>query len=409
MSKHVSLLALCLVGLIGLAPHAEARNCPQLRQAQQRYDSGRFAEAIRLGTECLEGGSATAAERERAYRLIGLSYIGQDLSDSAREVVGQLVSLVPSFEPDPVNDPPQFVRLVEEMKQEYRASQAPKQATNIPNVRAQPLYGTATLRAGFSPDPYEVQVVAGGNSQNPIAGTGCVGYLNMVQPDIDLNYTAGSYPLTITAESGTDTALLINQPDGSWVCDDDSGGNANPMVRFSSPQSGNYNVWVTTYNANAQAPATIRITEQNAAPTPAPTPTGTQPDVGAQPLYGTLNLSAGFNPDPQIVNVQAGGSAPNPISGTGCAGYINASQPDIDLNYSAGSYPLYIYVRASSDTTLLVNLPDGSWVCSDDASGRDPVVHLAQPQSGNYNVWVGTYSAGTTQQAGIYLSEVAPN
>ena len=55
----------------------------------------------------------------------------------------------------------------------------------------------------------------------------------MVQPDIDLNYSAGSYPLTISAESSTDTALLINLPDGTWVCDDDSGGNADPMVRMS--------------------------------------------------------------------------------------------------------------------------------------------------------------------------------
>ena len=284
----------------------------------------------------------------------------------------------------------------------------PALAQKSPNIGATPLYGTANLRAGFSPDPYLTQVVAGGNSQNPISGTGCVGYLNMVQPDIDLNYTAGSYPLTIAADSGTDTALLINQPDGTWVCDDDSGDGSNPMIRFTSPQSGNYNIWVTTYNANAQAPATVRITEQNAAAVTPTTSTSAQPDIGASPLYGTVNLSAGFSPDPQITNVQAGGSDANPISGAGCAGYINASQPDIDLNYSAGSYPLYIYVRASSDTTLLVNLPDGSWVCSDDVNGRDPVVHLTQPQSGNYNVWVGTYSAGTTQQAGIYLSEVAP-
>jgi hypothetical protein len=277
-----------------------------------------------------------------------------------------------------------------------------------PDIGAAPLYGTANLSAGFSPDPFVTQVVAGGSSQNPISGTGCVGYLNMVQPDIDLNYTAGSYPLTISAGSATDTALLINQPDGTWVCDDDSGDGSNPMVRFTSPQSGNYNIWVTTYNANAQAPATVRITEQNTAAVAATNTASSQPNIGATPLYGTVNLAAGFSPDPQITNVQAGGSDANPIAGAGCAGYINTSQPDIDVNYSAGSYPLYIYVRASSDTTLLVNLPDGSWVCSDDVSGRDPVIHLAQPPSGTYNVWVGTYSAGTTQQAGIYLSEVAP-
>ncbi len=166
---------------------------------------------------------------------------------------------------------------------------------------------------------------------------------------------------------------------------------------------------MTTYNANAQTAATVSITERDATDATADTPTnGRQPDVSAQPVYGTVSLSAGFSPDPQITKVQAGGNDPNPISGAGCSGYINAARPDLDVNYTAGSYPLYIYVRASSDTTLLVNLPDGSWVCSDDASGQDPVIQLAQPPSGNYNVWVGTYGAGAMQQAGIYLSEVAP-
>jgi len=132
------------------------------------------------------------------------------------------------------------------------------------------------------------------------------------------------------------------------------------------------------------------------------------PDVGAQPLYGTASLSAGFNPDPHVTNIAAGGSNENPIEGSGCAGYINASQPDLDLNYSAGSYKLFIYAQSSSDTTLLVNLPDGSWVCSDDVVGRNPMIELGNPQSGNYNIWVGTYAAGSTQSATIQISERDP-
>ena len=61
-----------------------------------------------------------------------------------------------------------------------------------------------------------------------------------------------------------------------------------------------------------------------------------------------------------------------------------------------------------SDTTLLVNLPDGTWVCSDDVLGRDPVIELGNPQSGNYNIWVGTYAAGSTQNATILISERDP-
>jgi hypothetical protein len=287
----------------------------------------------------------------------------------------------------------------------------------VPDVGAQPLYETVNLSAGFAPDPRTSQVVAGGNDENPINGSGCVGYLNAKRPDIDINYTAGSYPLSIAVNSETDTALLINLPDGSWVCDDDTGGNANPVVHLPNPQTGNYNVWVATYRPNAQADATIYITEQAPANGSANvssqsnnsnTSGSVRPDVGAQPLYGTANLSAGFNPDPHVTSIDAGGSNENPISGSGCAGYINASQPDLDLNYSSGAYKLFIYAQSASDTTLLVNLPNGSWVCSDDVMGRNPVIEIDNPPSGNYNIWVGTYAAGSTQNATILISERDP-
>lgn len=279
-------------------------------------------------------------------------------------------------------------------------------ASAQPDISATPLYGTVTLSAGFQPDPHTTTVVAGGSDQNPIAGAGCVGYLNMERPDLDLNYTAGTYPLRIAVNASTDTALLINQPDGSWICDDDGGDGSNPLVHLASPQSGQYNIWVTTYNAGAQSPAAVSISESTAGS--GTSAVAARPNVGAEPLYGTLSLAGGFQPDPQIRNIDAGGSTQNPISGDGCAGFINTARPDLDLNYQPGTYPLYLYVRANSDTTLLVNLPDGSWVCSDDVLGQDPMLRLDNPPAGQYNIWVGTYSAGTTQKAAVYVSEVAP-
>lgn len=124
----------------------------------------------------------------------------------------------------------------------------------MPNWRANPTFGTVTLRAGFTPDPTVKVVNAGGSTENPVSGSGCVGYLHMAAPDVDLNFTAGSLPLTISVESDTDTALLIYTPDGRWVCDDDSGVGVNPSITFSSPRSGNYNIWVSTYSAMSDRP-----------------------------------------------------------------------------------------------------------------------------------------------------------
>lgn len=135
-----------------------------------------------------------------------------------------------------------------------------------------------------------------------------------------------------------------------------------------------------------------------------------QPNWRAQPMFGTANLNAGFTPDPHVVSVRAGGSSRNSISGSGCAGYINNDQPDVDLNYQAGRSRLYIYVKSGIDTTLLVNDANGTWHCSDDFEGSNPAIILNNPPSGNYNIWVGTYSQGDTgNQAQLHISELTPS
>lgn len=134
-----------------------------------------------------------------------------------------------------------------------------------------------------------------------------------------------------------------------------------------------------------------------------------QPNWRAQPMFGTANLRVGFTPDPHVVGVRAGGADRNSISGRDCSGYINNSQPDVDLNYQAGNAPLFIYVTSSKDTTLLVNDANGNWHCSDDVSGSNPMIRITSPPSGNYNIWVGTYSQSDTgADARVNISEVAP-
>lgn len=134
-----------------------------------------------------------------------------------------------------------------------------------------------------------------------------------------------------------------------------------------------------------------------------------QPNWRAQPMFGTVTLQAGFTPDPHTVPVRAGGADRNAVSGSGCAGYINNAQPDVDLNYQAGRSRLYIYVTSDTDTTLLVNDAGGNWHCSDDFEGSHPAVILNNPPTGNYNIWVGTYDRNRSgSRATIYISELTP-
>jgi len=94
--------------------------------------------------------------------------------------------------------------------------------------------------------------------------------------------------------------------------------------------------------------------------------------------------------------------------GADCTGWIDYARPDVDLNYQAGSLPLYISVVAQADTTLIINDPSGRWLCNDDMEGLNPGIVIQRPASGNYNIWIGTVDRGAAQPAVLRISEVPP-
>lgn len=129
-------------------------------------------------------------------------------------------------------------------------------------------------------------------------------------------------------------------------------------------------------------------------------------DIGAAPTFGTLSLSTGFQPDPTIVSLAAGGSINVGASGT-CRGYI-ANAPDVRLVYTAGFFPLIVSVDSAADTTLVINAPDGNWYCDDDSGdGANPSITFGSPLSGRYEIWVGAYSSSGLASSSLYISEIS--
>ena len=130
-----------------------------------------------------------------------------------------------------------------------------------------------------------------------------------------------------------------------------------------------------------------------------------QPDFSRPPSFGTLTLRTGFSPDPTIVNVTAGGRLNAATIDPACVGSV-ANSPDVRLNFTAGSdLPLIISVGSDSDTTLVVNGPDGRWYCNDDTNGVNPVVRFNSPASGQYDIYIGHYQQGSSIPAQLYVSE----
>lgn len=269
------------------------------------------------------------------------------------------------------------------------------------NVSQSGAYGQVTLRSGFTPDPHSVNLTAGGDVEASSVSADCVGMIAR-RADFTLRYRdAGDLPLIISATSDGDATLAIRAPDGNWYCDDDGGGALNPLVRFDNPSNGRYQIWVGTFGADTQ-PAVLHISEIGGV--------GQRPDFTLDPAYGTVELVSGFQPDPHTQAIAAGGDIDASSMGApGCVGWI-ARAPDFRVNWTAGSgaLPLVFSVAAEADTTLVINDAEGNWVCDDDGgnNGLNPAITFANPVSGQYDVWVGTYSQGNLQDSTLHVSEL---
>ncbi len=133
------------------------------------------------------------------------------------------------------------------------------------------------------------------------------------------------------------------------------------------------------------------------------------PNYGLDPAYGSVRLNPGFMPDPHTVrNVWSGGNA---YAGdcynvpAHCPGYV-ARAPDYRLRLSAESRFIRIFYVGDSDSTLLINGPDGEWYCNDDANGTyHPAIEFDWASSGQYDIWVGTYYRDDGASGQLYITE----
>ena len=137
-------------------------------------------------------------------------------------------------------------------------------AATAQDIFGEPNSGTVVLEANCSDDPNTTEVISGGEISAGQSVSTCDGYISE-DPDVRLNFTASgdadAYPLYISVDSEEDTTLVINAPDGQWYCNDDGGDGNNPLVVFGPAQSGDYEIWVGSYDEGQYHEATLRISE----------------------------------------------------------------------------------------------------------------------------------------------------
>ena len=134
-------------------------------------------------------------------------------------------------------------------------------------------------------------------------------------------------------------------------------------------------------------------------------------DPLADPNFGTVDLTAGFVPDPYLVNLTSGGAIDAAALNLGdeCYGFVS-SPPDFRVNWDGVSNRLrffFVAANADEDTTLLVNDPYGNWHCDDDFGATfNPLVDINSPPSGQYDIWVGSFEEDTFVDGTLYITEM---
>ncbi|MBW4694302.1 MAG: hypothetical protein KME27_21365 [Lyngbya sp. HA4199-MV5] len=136
---------------------------------------------------------------------------------------------------------------------------APLHAQSIQNL------DIVTIGPRFSPNPLEVQGVAGGDMplkevvKLPKTPTGeCIGYTK-TQPNQTIELTDFFESLSLVVQSSEDTALAIQGPGGVWCNDDYQGKNPGVSGQW---LRGTYKIWVSSYAKNRAPAYVLRITEK---------------------------------------------------------------------------------------------------------------------------------------------------
>jgi len=118
------------------------------------------------------------------------------------------------------------------------------------------------------------------------------------------------------------------------------------------------------------------------------------PGRGGVSRFGTVTLSAGFNPDPHVVEGTTSADQLASQLSPECEGYV-ARTPD-HVFVAATAFPsMRLLVNGGSvDTTLVVRRPDGSFLCDDDGAGAHQPLISGTFAPGSYRIWVGTFEGG---------------
>jgi hypothetical protein len=215
-----------------------------------------------------------------------------------------------------------------------------------------------------------------------ISGTGtCRGKIPR-RPHFILRATTATH-VRLLARAQFDNVMVLRRADGSFFCDDDTGGNRNPMIEVDL-EPGDHRVWVGEYSEEGgsftldvdTSPMLVGRGETTLAPDAEPLARFRA--EAAQPL--------------QVVRAfQTNGWIQASTVSPACRGYMTPA-PTATIEVTRAQAVRLRTTDNDDDVTMLVRSPSGAISCDDDTGGgRNPQLDLTL-EPGTTAVWIGPYT-----------------
>lgn len=243
--------------------------------------------------------------------------------------------------------------------------------------------------------------------QLPAAGY-CAGYTGLDAPDVVMTLDAPESMISLYATSDVDLTIAVRAPDGHWECNDDSFG-LNPAVSFFDAPAGDYHIYVGAFSQGRRGNWSLMAAMGEPVWDGAPShgALAASLNAAAAPAVAALVYGPQTRVDPRVIfDIVPSTTEAWPL-GEGCAGYVDASRPDIVVTAEFGLPQLMVYMVSEADGVLAVVGPDGHIHCNDDFEGLNPGVMIPNPQPGDYAVFAGTYG-GTGGLATLGVTIASP-
>ena len=92
----MALIFIPIAGKFGSVSAQSIEACEEeLKEAQNKYDTGLFDAVIEIVNECLNNENLSQENKKKAYRLLGLTYVAKDYLSEAKTAVSKLLDIVP--------------------------------------------------------------------------------------------------------------------------------------------------------------------------------------------------------------------------------------------------------------------------------------------------------------------------